>query len=94
MIKARPQYASQLDFVQINDFDDITDSSLSNIFSEAVKGVDGIIHTASVRQLLALLLALKYPNPTQSLLTPESTASNLQHNRQRERTHPPRHRGR
>ncbi len=48
MIKARPQYASQLDFVQINDFDDISDNSQPNIFSEAVKGVDGIIHTASV----------------------------------------------
>jgi hypothetical protein len=47
MIKARPQYASKLDFVQIGDFDEI-DPEKMGMFDEAVKGVDGIIHTASV----------------------------------------------
>ncbi|KAH6640256.1 hypothetical protein F5144DRAFT_89068 [Chaetomium tenue] len=48
MIKARPQYAGKLDFVQIDDFDKLKDGKeQSSIFDEAVKGVDGIIHTAS-----------------------------------------------
>ncbi len=53
MIRARPQYAGQLDFVQIGDFDDIAgdDSKQAAMFEEAVKGVNGIIHTASVRLL-------------------------------------------
>ena len=42
MIEARPQYASQLDFVQIEDFEK------SGVFGEAVKGVDAAIHVASV----------------------------------------------
>lgn len=49
MIKARPQHADKLDFVQINDFDEINEGEESSVFDEAVKGVDGIIHTASVR---------------------------------------------
>lgn len=51
MIRARPQYAGQLDFVQIADFDAIAadGSKQSTMFDEAVRGVDGIIHTASVR---------------------------------------------
>lgn len=49
MIKARPQHAGKLDFVQIDDFDKLKDGKeQSSIFDEAVKGVDGIIHTASV----------------------------------------------
>ncbi|KAK4039624.1 hypothetical protein C8A01DRAFT_36407 [Parachaetomium inaequale] len=47
MIKARPQHAGKLDFVQIKDFDEMNASERLNIFEEAVKGVDGIIHTAS-----------------------------------------------
>ncbi|KAH6843352.1 hypothetical protein B0I37DRAFT_216421 [Chaetomium sp. MPI-CAGE-AT-0009] len=48
MIKARPQYAGKLDFVQIDDFDKLNEGNTeSSIFDEAVKGVDGIIHTAS-----------------------------------------------
>ncbi|KAL5045399.1 hypothetical protein BDW71DRAFT_198353 [Aspergillus fruticulosus] len=41
MMKARPQYKEQLEFVQINDFEN------PGGLVEAVKGVDGIIHTAS-----------------------------------------------
>jgi hypothetical protein len=43
MIDARPRHAEQLDFVQIQDFSEDTS------FEDAVQGVDGIIHTASVR---------------------------------------------
>lgn len=42
MMKARPQFASQLDFVQIEDFEK------SGVFEEAVKDVDAVIHVASV----------------------------------------------
>ena len=42
MMKARPQYKEQLEFVQINDFES------PGGLVDAVKGVDGIIHTASV----------------------------------------------
>lgn len=45
MIKARAQYKSKLDFVQVDDFGDPAGDGL---FSEAVKGVDGVIHVASV----------------------------------------------
>ncbi|KAL4914893.1 hypothetical protein BDW62DRAFT_213068 [Aspergillus aurantiobrunneus] len=41
MMKARPQYKDQLEFVQINDFEH------PGGLIDAVKGVDGIIHTAS-----------------------------------------------
>jgi hypothetical protein len=43
MLEARPQFASQLDFVQIEDFEKI------RVFDEAVKEVDAVIHVASVR---------------------------------------------
>jgi nucleoside-diphosphate-sugar epimerase len=49
MMKARPQHAGKLDFVQIKDFDEMNSNEQLNMFDEAVKGVDGIIHTASVR---------------------------------------------
>jgi len=42
MIKARPQHAKLLDFIQIEDF------GTSGSLDEAVKGVDGIVHVASV----------------------------------------------
>lgn len=42
MKDARPQHASLLDFVQIEDFTSNAD------FKEAVQGVDGVIHAASV----------------------------------------------
>ncbi|KAL4871197.1 hypothetical protein BDV12DRAFT_206792 [Aspergillus spectabilis] len=41
MMKARPQYKDQLEFIQIDDFEK------PGGLAEAVKGVDGIIHTAS-----------------------------------------------
>ena len=43
MLNARPNFASQLDFVQIRDFEHI------GVFDEAVKNVDAVIHVASVR---------------------------------------------
>jgi uncharacterized protein YbjT (DUF2867 family) len=42
MIKARPQYAGQLEFVEIGDFEKPAG------LLQAVQGVDGVIHTASV----------------------------------------------
>jgi len=42
MNDARPQHSSLLEFVQINDFTGHTD------FTEAVQGVDAVIHAASV----------------------------------------------
>lgn len=42
MIQSRPQHAGKLDFVQIDDFES------PGGLKEAVKGVDAIIHTASV----------------------------------------------
>jgi hypothetical protein len=65
MIKARPQYAGQLDFVQINDFDEMTDTEQLGVFDEAVKGVDGVVHTASVR----------FPFPLYTPHVPETTAN-------------------
>jgi nucleoside-diphosphate-sugar epimerase len=51
MLKARTQYVGRLDFIQIKDFDELNGEDQPNIFEEAVKGFDGIIHTASVRLL-------------------------------------------
>ena len=42
MIDARPEFASKLDFVTIDDFEK------TGVFEDAVKGVDGVIHVASV----------------------------------------------
>lgn len=42
MIDARPKYASQLDFVEIDDFE------RTGVFKDAVKGIDSVIHVASV----------------------------------------------
>ena len=42
MIQARPRFAGSLDFVQIRDFKEL------GVFEDAVKGVDGLIHVASV----------------------------------------------
>lgn len=44
MVKARPAWASRLDFVVVEDLEGPTD-----VFRDAVKGVDAIIHLASVR---------------------------------------------
>ncbi|TDZ20117.1 putative uncharacterized oxidoreductase [Colletotrichum orbiculare MAFF 240422] len=42
MIKARPQYADQLDFVQVDDFEN------PNVFKDSLGGgIDGVIHVAS-----------------------------------------------
>ncbi|KAI7968131.1 hypothetical protein EIK77_010301 [Talaromyces pinophilus] len=43
MTRARPQYANKLEFVQIQDFEN------PGGLTEAVKGVDAVIHVASVR---------------------------------------------
>ena len=42
MLKARPNFASQLDFVQIEDFEKV------GVFKDAVKDIDAVIHVASV----------------------------------------------
>ncbi len=42
MISARPGFAGRLDFVQVDDF------GKGGEFGEAVAGVDGVIHVASV----------------------------------------------
>ena len=42
MLAARPQWKDRLDFVLVADFEGKTD------LTDAVKGVDGIIHVASV----------------------------------------------
>jgi hypothetical protein len=52
MIKARPQYAGKLDFVEIRDFQEL------GVFNEAVKGVDGVIHVASVSSTISHSFAL------------------------------------
>ncbi|KAL3468143.1 hypothetical protein BJX64DRAFT_84985 [Aspergillus heterothallicus] len=41
MLKARPQYADKLEFVQIDDFEK------PGGLEDAVRGVDGVVHTAS-----------------------------------------------
>jgi nucleoside-diphosphate-sugar epimerase len=45
MLTARPQHKDRLEFVQIDDFE------RPGGLEEAVRGVDGVIHTASVRSL-------------------------------------------
>lgn len=42
MLETRPEFASQLDFVQIHDFEQ------PGVFAEAILGVDAVIHVASV----------------------------------------------
>lgn len=42
MLAARPEYSSQLDFVLIGDI------GKERAFDEAVKGINGVIHVASV----------------------------------------------
>jgi hypothetical protein len=49
MLDARPQHAARLSFVQIADFDN------PGGLAEAVKNVDAIIHTASVRFLQSMM---------------------------------------
>jgi uncharacterized protein YbjT (DUF2867 family) len=44
MKAARPQYASKLDFVVIEDFTRV------GVFDAAMDGIDAVIHVASVRQ--------------------------------------------
>lgn len=42
MKAARPQYASKLDFVVVEDFTNI------GVFDAAMEGIDAVIHVASV----------------------------------------------
>jgi hypothetical protein len=51
MQEERPNFASQLDFIQIEDF------SKTGVFGKAVEGVDGVIHVASVSPLNGILLS-------------------------------------
>lgn len=45
MKAARPQYASKLDFVVVDDF------TRTGVFESAMDGIDAVIHVASVRQI-------------------------------------------
>jgi uncharacterized protein YbjT (DUF2867 family) len=71
MIKARPQYAGQLEFVEIGDFE-----KPSGLL-EAVGGVDGVIHTASVSHVPRRENYLKLTD-TRS----ECKAIHIRHNKQ------------
>lgn len=76
MLEARPRFASQLDFIQIEDFEK------TGVFDEAVKGVDAVIHVASV--CLLLKIEENYVNGklvadylrSHSLMTPKTTKKN------------------
>lgn len=58
MIQARPEHAQNLEFVQIDDF-----QKPGGLF-DAAKGVDAVIHTASVRgTLLRYSLTAKTTQP-------------------------------
>jgi NADPH:quinone reductase-like Zn-dependent oxidoreductase len=52
MIKARPQHSGRLEFVQIDDFE------RPGGLMEATRGVDGVIHTASVSHSILDLPAI------------------------------------
>lgn len=54
MIRDRPQFASSLDFVQIEDFEN------PGRLDHAVKDIDAVIHVASVSQVSWFLLDDKY----------------------------------
>lgn len=56
MKKARPQHAEKLDFVQIEDFEK------PGGLVEAVKGVDGVIHVASVSDLSSQIMKRRHTN--------------------------------
>lgn len=45
MKAARPQYATKLDFVVIQDFTQL------GVFESAMDGIDAVIHVASVRDI-------------------------------------------
>lgn len=49
MIKARPQYADRLEFVEVDDFE------RPGRLREAVKDVDAVIHVASVSTIIQLV---------------------------------------
>lgn len=49
MKKARPQYASQLEFVEIGDI------SIIGAFDNIMDGVDAVIHSAAVRRAFRVL---------------------------------------
>jgi nucleoside-diphosphate-sugar epimerase len=46
MKAARPQYASKLDFVVVEDFTNV------GVFDAAMEGIDAVIHVASVRLIV------------------------------------------
>lgn len=79
MIKTRLQYREKLEFVQIDDFEH------PGGLVEAVRGVDGVIHAASVRVSLQLLRL------TRDLTLCSYVAIYLQYNKQRARARYPCH---
>ena len=76
MKAARPQYASKLDFVVVEDF------TKSGVFDDALEGIDAVIHVASV---------CNHPNYKHTCTILTSTALLLRHQEQRTRTHHPSH---
>jgi uncharacterized protein YbjT (DUF2867 family) len=71
MLRSRPQYAGKFDFAYIRDL------TKADGFDEAVKGVDSIVHAASVRylfhcRLAILIVALSSLCPTRSRTTSET----------------------
>jgi nucleoside-diphosphate-sugar epimerase len=48
MQAARPGHAGSLDFVEIRDFGQDENQNGTGIFDEAIKGMDAVIHVASV----------------------------------------------
>lgn len=70
MIKARPEYSSKLDFIQTGDFE-----TGGGIFTEAVKGVDAVIHVASVSVKKRDPPPKKKSVPSRFSITRENTTS-------------------
>lgn len=80
MKAARPQHASRLEFVEIQDFSQI------GVFDDIMEGIDGVIHVASVRHnppfpFLTLIPSNEY----------ENKAIHIRYQKQRTRTHHPGH---
>jgi uncharacterized protein YbjT (DUF2867 family) len=62
MKAARPQYASKLDFVVVEDFTNI------GVFDAAMDGIDAVIHVASVRLIVLVSAFLPLTAGTAILL--------------------------
>jgi FlaA1/EpsC-like NDP-sugar epimerase len=77
MMAARPEYASKLDFVVVEDFTKI------GVFDSVMDGIDAVIHVASVCHLFSFPSVHNRPNtrqanpyPSHSSTTPPTTNKN------------------